>query len=120
CGAGVPLGVRAMADGGGGRLSWVPDRRRPPLNDVYLRRGRWIDPARPDEVVASEMFAEAHRFQPGDRIGAIINGRKRWLTIVGIGLSPEYVYATRPRGLVPAKRRVGLVANGRRSPSSAC
>jgi putative ABC transport system permease protein len=61
-----------------------------------LRRGRWIDPTRPDEVLASEMFTEAHGFNPGDRVAAVINGRRRWLTIVGVALSPRYVYAIRP------------------------
>jgi hypothetical protein len=45
------------------------------LNDVFLRRGRWPDAARPDEVLASEMFCESHGLDPGEHIGAIINGR---------------------------------------------
>src|SRR5262245_27377364 len=117
--ADVTLDVPGMTEPASGRLISVPDRQRPPLNDVYLRRGRWIDPTRADEVVASEMFAEAYGFQPGDRVGAIINGRKRWLTIVGIGLSPEYVYAIRPGEIVPDKRRFGIFWMGRRALASA-
>jgi putative ABC transport system permease protein len=117
--ADVTLDVPAMAEPATGRLISVPDRGRPLLNDLYLRRGRWIDPARADEVVASEMFAEAHGFQPGDQVGAIINGRRRALTIVGIGLSPEYVYAIRPGEIVPDKRRFGIFWMGRRALASA-
>jgi putative ABC transport system permease protein len=78
------------------------------LNDVYLRRGRWVDPARADEVLASEIFCDAHGFNPGDHVAAIINGRRRSLTIVGIALSPEYVYAIRPGAIFPDKRQFGI------------
>jgi putative ABC transport system permease protein len=38
----------------------------------------------------------------------VINGRRRRLTIVGIALSPEYVYAIRPGEIVPDQRRFGI------------
>jgi putative ABC transport system permease protein len=94
--ADVTLDVPGMAEPAAGRLISLPDGGRPPLNDVYLRRGRWIDVTRADEVLASEIFCDAHGFNPGDRVTAIINGRRRSLTIVGVALSPEYVYAIRP------------------------
>src|SRR5206468_6518582 len=56
---------------------------------------------------------------PGDRIAAIINGRRRALTIVGVALSPEYVYQIRPGELVPDKRRFGIFWMGRRALASA-
>ena len=68
--ADVTLDVPGMAEPATGRLISLPERGRPPLNDVYLRRGRWVDPSRPDEVLASEMFSEAHGFHPGDRVAA--------------------------------------------------
>jgi putative ABC transport system permease protein len=106
--ADVTLDVPGMSDPATGRLISLPERGRPLLNDVYLRNGRWIDPLRPDEVLASEMFCEAHAFGPGDRVAAIINGRRRWLTIVGVALSPEYVFAIRPGELIPDKQRFGI------------
>jgi putative ABC transport system permease protein len=117
--ADVTLDVPGMAEPAIGRLISVPDRGRPALNDVYLRRGRWVDPTRPDEVLASEMFCEAHGFNPGDRVAAIINGRRRWLTIVGIALSPEYVYAIRPGAIFPDKRQFGIFWMSRRALASA-
>ena len=117
--ADVTLDVPGMAEPASGRLISLPERGRPPLNDVYLRRGRWIDPARPDEVLASEMFCEAHGLEPGDRVAAIINGRRRWLTIVGVALSPEYVYAIRPGEMVPDARRFGIFWMGRRALAAA-
>ena len=94
--ADVTLDVPGMPDPATGRLISIPDRGRPPLNDVLLRRGRWVDSARADEVLASELFCESHGLEPGDRIAALINGRRRELTIVGVALSPEYVYAIAP------------------------
>ena len=113
--ADVTLDVPGMMDPATGRLISLPERGRPLLNDVYLRRGRWIDPLSPDEVLASEMFCEAHGFHPGDRVAAIINGRRRWLTIVGIALSPEYVFAIRPGELIPDKQRFGIFWMDRRA-----
>jgi putative ABC transport system permease protein len=113
--ADVTLDVPGMAEPAAGRLIAVPDRGRPLLNDVYLRSGRWIDPTRPDEVLASELFCEANGFGPGDRVAAIINGRRRWLTIVGVALSPEYVYAIRPGELFPDRRRFGIFWMGRQA-----
>jgi putative ABC transport system permease protein len=64
------------------------------LNAIFLRRGRWIDPSDPDEVIVSER-SRCERLNPGDRVGAVINGRWRRLKIVGIGLSPEFIYEIR-------------------------
>ncbi len=115
----VTLDVPGMAEPATGRLVSLPERGRPRLNDLVLRRGRWVDPTRPDEALVSEMFAEAHGFEPGDRVGAIINGRRRWLAIVGVALSPEYVYAIRPGEMVPDKRQFGIFWMDRRALGSA-
>ena len=111
----VTLDVPEMSEPATGRLISIPELGRPPLNDVFLRRGRWPDAARPDEVLASEMFCEAHQLVPGDRIAAIINGRRRELTIVGVALSPEYVYAIAPGEMFPDTRRFGIFWMNRRS-----
>jgi putative ABC transport system permease protein len=117
--ADVTLDVPGLDEPASGRLIAIPERGTPALNDLYLRQGRWIDPARPDEVLANEVFCEANGFEPGDRVAAIINGRKRWLTIVGIALSPEYIYAVKPGEMVPDQRRYGVLWMGRRGLASA-
>src|SRR5688572_29196435 len=104
----VTLDVPGMAEPAVGRLISVPPRGAPPLNNLRLRRGRWIDPAGRDEVIASEMFCETHGPRPGDYVSAIVNGRYRRLTIVGVALSPEYVYAIRPAEMIPDSRRFGI------------
>jgi putative ABC transport system permease protein len=115
----VTIDVPGMAEPATGRLVSIPERERPPLNDVFLRRGRWPDPGRSDEVLASEMFCESHQLGPGDHVGAIINGRRRELTIVGVALSPEYVYAIAPGEMFPDTRRFGIFWMNRRSLASA-
>lgn len=117
--ADVTLDVPGIDEPSSGRLVAIPERDAPQLNALYLRRGRWIDPARPDEVLANEMFAEANGFEPGARVGAIVNGRKRWLTIVGIALSPEYIYAVKPGEIFPDRRRYGVLWMGRRALATA-
>jgi putative ABC transport system permease protein len=115
----VTLDVAGLDEPAAGLLVSIEAGRRPEVNDVFLRRGRWIDGARPDEVIASEAFVNANRLVPGDRFGAVINGRLRRLTIVGVGLSPEHVYAIRPGEIVPDNRRYGTFWMERRALASA-
>src|SRR4029078_3458664 len=56
---------------------------------------------------------------PGDQVAAIINGRRRTLTIVGVALSPEYVYAIRPGDLFSDQQRFGLFWMGHEALASA-
>jgi len=107
--ADVTLDIPGMDAPSRGRLVSIPPEGRPALNDVFLRSGRWIDPSRPDEVLVSEAFALSHAFEPGDSIAAIINGRRRVLQIVGIALSPEYIYTIPPGEIIPDDRRYGIL-----------
>jgi putative ABC transport system permease protein len=104
----VTLAVPGLAEPATGRLVSVPERRAPVLNDLHLRQGRTVAPGRPDEVVASEQFAQANALQVGDTLGAIINGRWQRLTIVGIALSPEFVYQISPGWFFPDDKRYGV------------
>jgi len=107
--ADVTLDVPGQVEPARGRLVSIPAAGRPRLNDLSLSRGRWLEPGRDDEVLVSEAFAEAHRFVPGDRLAAIVNGRRRELTIAGIALSPEYVYTIPPGEMIPDDRRYGIL-----------
>jgi putative ABC transport system permease protein len=92
-----------------GRLISMPQHRQPAMNRLYLRRGRLLEPGRTEEVLASEAFADAHGLHPGDRLTAIINGRRQFLRIVGVVLSPEYVYEIRPGDVLPDALRFGVL-----------
>jgi len=103
------LDVPGLEEPATGRLVSIPERREPMLNDLHLRSGRWIEPGRRSEVIVSEAFANANRLRPGDTLGAVLNGRWERLRIVGIALSPEYVYEIRPGDVLPDARRFGLI-----------
>jgi putative ABC transport system permease protein len=91
------------------QLVSVPDDGPALLNRVYLRKGRMVDPRREDEVVVSEPFAAAHRFEPGDAFAAVINGKRKNLAVVGIGLSPEHIYQISPGAVFPDYKRYGVL-----------
>jgi putative ABC transport system permease protein len=105
----VTLDVPGLREPATGRLVSIPERRVPILNDLHLRSGRWIEPGRREEVLVSEAFATANGLREGDRIGAVLNGRWQQLRIVGIALTPEYVYEIRGTDLFPDNRRFGVL-----------
>ena len=85
-----------------GQLIGLDSRQPPRLNRVTLRSGRTLDEVtaaggRPGDgaipALVSEAFAEAHGLKPGDRVSALMNGKRRSLLVAGIALSPEYIFA---------------------------
>ncbi len=105
----VLLDIAGMTEPATGRLISIPDTHDPRLNRLYLREGRLPEPLATQEVAVNEAFATAHKFRPGDRLSAIINGRKRDLLIVGVVLSPEFIYTLGPGDIVPDDRRTGIL-----------
>lgn len=97
----------------------LPEVGEPKLNRLHMRAGRTPDPSRDDEVVVNETFAEAHRFTLGSSFAATLNGRRRDLTIVGIALSPEYIYAVGPGDIMPDGHRFGVIWMSERALASA-
>jgi putative ABC transport system permease protein len=91
------------------QLVSVPARTSAHLNMLTLRVGRMLDPRATDETLVSEPFAQAHKLVPGDTVHAILNGTWRKLRIVGVALSPEYVYAIGPGALMPDDLRFGVL-----------
>jgi putative ABC transport system permease protein len=92
-----------------GRLVSLPEKDDPPVNGLLLRQGRMPMPDRPAEIVVNEGFALAHGLGPGSRLAMTIGGHKRELTIAGVALSPEFIYALGPGHIVPDDRRFGIV-----------
>lgn len=54
-------------------------------------------------------FAQEHDFSVGDQLQAVINGKEKQLDIVGIGLSPEFIYQGQPGSLSPDLKRFGIL-----------
>lgn len=106
--AGVNVDLPGVSEPIIGRLISIPDRGRPKVNDLFLQVGRLPEPGRDDEVTVAATFAEAHGLEPGDTLTAILNGRRRALEIVGLALSPEYVYVIRPGEIFPDDSRFAI------------
>lgn len=112
----VTLDLPGLDEPGTGRLVGIPEQRVPILNDLHLRRGRWVAPGHAEEVIISEAFGRANELEPGDSIAAVINGRWQRLRVVGLALSPEYVYEIRGLGdIFPDNRRFGVIWMGERA-----
>jgi putative ABC transport system permease protein len=104
----MTLDLPGMLEPADGTIISIPDDRPQQLHQLYLRRGRLPDSSRRNEVVVGEAFAKAHGFLPGHQIDAILYGTRERLTIVGIGLSPEFVFEARPGDTLPDNRRFGV------------
>lgn len=85
------------------------------LNGLFLSSGRLPDPLRPDEVVASKPFAEAHGLHLGAGFTALLNGRRQPLRLVGTALSPEFIEQMRPGAATPDYQRFGVLWMARRA-----
>lgn len=105
--AAVNLDIPDFADPATGVLVSLPEHDG--LNQLHLLAGRLPEPERDDETVVSQAFAEAHGFGPGAQLSAIIDGRLQRLTIVGIAVSPEYIYQIKPGDLFPDFARHGVL-----------
>lgn len=91
------------------RLVGIPDGEQPVLDRVYVRRGRLPSSVARSEAVVSEAFAQANGLDIGSAVPVIVNGRRETLKIVGIGLSPEYVYEMRGGADIwPDSRHFGI------------
>ena len=115
----VNIDVAGFSDPISGHLISLPDNSRGLLNQIYLRKGRLFEPGRDNEVLLSEEFAKAHGLQAGDKIHATINGRRKSLLVVGIALSPEYIYQIAPGAMFPDYKRYGVLWMARKPLASA-
>ncbi len=111
----LTIDIPDFSDPATGHIISIPDNGQPLLNSLYLRQGRLPEPYRENEIVIGESFAKAHNFKPGATVGAVINGRRKNLTIVGIALSPEHIYQMPPGAVFPDFERYGVMWM-RRSP----
>ncbi len=104
----VTLDVPDLEEPATGRLISIPREGEPRLNAFYIRAGRKPDPKRAEEVLVSEAFFISNHLEIGSTVSAVINGRLQKLRIVGVALSPEYVFQIKPGDLLPDDRRFGI------------
>lgn len=91
----VPIDLPGITDPVIGELIGLPPRGAQRLNTVQLRRGRMVERRGSGaiETLVSESFAAERGLAPGSRLHALVNGKREELLVVGIALSPEYVFA---------------------------
>jgi putative ABC transport system permease protein len=114
----VTLDVPGVAEPVIGRLIGLPDDGAPRLDQLVIRRGRAPGRSASDEVVVSEGFSATRHLEPGGHVVALINGKRQTLSVVGVGLSPEYIFATRG-GAFPDERNFGVLWTARQGLASA-
>ncbi|MCC6507530.1 MAG: FtsX-like permease family protein, partial [Pirellulaceae bacterium] len=105
----VLLNMPQMHEPAACRIVSIGSEPNQELNAVYLRSGRYPTNDAALEVVASELFAEAHALRPGSSINVLMNGRQQSLTVVGTGMSPEAIYAVQPGQIAPDNRHFGIL-----------
>jgi putative ABC transport system permease protein len=92
----APVSLPGVTDPIIGQLTALDVRVPQSLNVVQLRSGRMVQAQRTAgaiEVLVSEGFALARRLKLGDQLSALVNGKREQLQVVGIALSPEYIFA---------------------------
>lgn len=87
----------------------LPNDGEPALNGLYLRSGRMPRRGTDTEAVVVESFAKAHGLVAGDSIPVVMNGKKRDIRLVGIGLSPEYVFLGGMGDFVPDDKQIAAL-----------
>jgi len=107
----VQLELPGVVESLTGRMVALPEHGRPRINRLTLTRGAWIDAPDSNQALVSEAFASLHRIGPGQRIGALLNGKREWLQIVGVVTSPEYIFPS--RGGFGDERSFGIFWVGR-------
>ncbi len=113
--SGVTVQMETMDEPISGKIISLPDGRKSLLNNLYLRSGRMLYPNEQDAIMIDDSFFNAHHLELGDKVSVIMNGHKRKLKVVGVVLSPEYVYSIAPGALMPDSKRYGLFWMSRRS-----
>lgn len=107
----VLLDVPASVEPLSGRIIALPAHGLPGMNRLTLVRGAWIDAPESNQALVHETFAKAQNLSPGDRIHAVLNGKSESLQVVGVVLSPEYIFPS--RGGFGDERTFGIFWVGR-------
>lgn len=103
------LDIHGLDEPASAEIVSIPNTLGHAVNDLYLRRGRHVEPGHAGEVLVSEAFAETNHLVLGDRMIAVVSGQRVQLRFVGVALSPEYVMASTPNGLSADDRRFAVV-----------
>jgi putative ABC transport system permease protein len=104
----VTVDLDGVAEPLNGQVLSLPDRRRPVINDIVIRRGSYFTDRRDNEVIVNDKFAREHRLQPGQWIRLLLNDQQQELFIVGTAISSEFVYLLGSNSITPDPKRFGV------------
>jgi putative ABC transport system permease protein len=80
-----------------GRAIGMPPDGRPAVNGLVIVDGETLDPSRPDAVVVERRTAEHWGLGPGDSVRITTPAGPQDLRVIGIAVSPEYLWLARSR-----------------------
>lgn len=118
----ITMPLEGMTEPARGLLVSLDDdaSREGRLSAISIRAGRTLSAGPSNEAVVLEAFADANGIRPGDTLPLILDGARRDALVVGIGLSPEYVFAVGNAGALAADNaRFGVVFMDRQSVAGA-
>lgn len=78
------------------RVISLPERPRERVNDVIILDGR-LPSARRREVLLEKRFAAFNGYRIGDRVRFVLDGYEVDYRVVGVAVSPEYIYPIRSK-----------------------
>ena len=90
-----------------GKVISMPSAKKPVINNIVLRAGSYFTAQRRNEVIVSEKFAQARNISPGNFIHLIMNGQRKKMFVIGIGISSEFIYLTPPGAMAPSPKTYG-------------
>jgi putative ABC transport system permease protein len=105
----VTLPIEGMERPAYARLVSIPASGQPSTNALHVVEGELPARGHEDDVAVLQAFADAHGLHPGHRLPAVIHGKLRQLRVVGVVLSPEFVYAIRPGALMDDPQRYAVL-----------
>jgi len=85
------------------------DGAEPAVNALHLTEGRLPAPGSSDEAVVLDSFAAEHGLVAGQRLTITLAGRRESVTITGVAMSPEWIYAIAPGQLAPDPALFGVI-----------
>ena len=91
-----------------GTVISMPQERAKVINDIVMLKGTYFTEDKKNEVIVSKEFAKKRNIVPGSFIHLIMNGQRKKLFVVGVGISSEYVYMVPPGSIVPNPAEYGV------------
>ena len=73
------------------RLVGMPTTAQPPVNQLLLEEGRYLQAGDGLVAVLDHNFADAHGYGPGTVLHPIVDGERLDVEVVGVSVSPEYL-----------------------------